>query len=61
MSDTLFATWFSRIIRWILAAGFAWIAYEYDDLRFMYLFAAVAFVTGFMVPERCLDDTCNRN
>jgi len=55
MSDEKFATWFSRIIRWALAAGFAWAAYQYDDLKIFYLFALVAFITGFMVPRRCID------
>jgi|688.fasta_scaffold38859_3 hypothetical protein len=59
MSDEKFATWFSRIIRWALAAGFAWAAYQYDDLKIFYLFALVAFITGFMVPRRCIDHGCN--
>jgi hypothetical protein len=59
MSDAQFATWFSRIIRWVLAAGFAWAAYQYDDLKIGYLFAGVAFITGFMVPRRCIDQSCS--
>lgn len=59
MSDVQFATWFSRIIRWALAAGFAWAAYVYDDLKIFYLFAGVAFITGFMVPRRCMDNSCS--
>jgi hypothetical protein len=61
MSDEKFATWFSRIIRWALAAGFAWAAYQYDDLKIFYLFALAAFITGFMVPHRCMNDSCSNN
>jgi hypothetical protein len=59
MSDAVFGTWFSRIIRWLLAAGFGYIAWKYDDLRIFYLFSAVVFITSFMNPKRCIDDNCN--
>jgi hypothetical protein len=58
MTDLQFGTWVSRIIRWALAAAFAWMAYAYKGMEFLYLFAAVVFITGFFVPKRCIDDSC---
>jgi hypothetical protein len=59
MSDAAFGTWFSRIIRWLLAAGFGYVAYKNEDFSILYLFAAVAFITSFMTPKRCIEDSCN--
>lgn len=59
MSDLVFGTWLSRIIRWALAAGLGFIAWKYDDLWFFYLLAAAAFITGFLVPKKCIEDSCN--
>jgi hypothetical protein len=59
MSDEVVGTWVSRILRWALGAGFALIAFKYSDLWFLYIFALVSFVTGFMVPKRCIEDQCN--
>ncbi len=58
MNNELIGTWVSRIIRWAMALGFAYVAYRYNDLWFLYIFALVAFITGFMVPKRCIDDSC---
>jgi hypothetical protein len=59
MSSEALGTWLSRIIRWAMAAGFFYLAWTYSDLWFFYLFAGVAFITGFMVPKRCIEDSCN--
>jgi hypothetical protein len=59
MTDLQFATWFSRIIRWALAGAFAWMAYTYSGMEFLYLFAAVVFITGFFAPKQCADENCN--
>ncbi len=58
MGHEKFAIWVSRVIRWISAAGFARAAWLYDDLKILYLFALVAFVTGFLVPKKCMKETC---
>lgn len=59
MSDLTFGTWVSRIIRWAMAAGFAYLAYIYEGMEFLYIFALVVFITGFFTPKRCVDDHCN--
>lgn len=58
MSDLTFATRVSRIIRWLLAAGFALAAFVYEDLKILYILAAVLFITGFFKPRCCVHDTC---
>ena len=60
MSDAFIGTWLSRIIRLAMAASFGYIAHLYDDLWFLYIFAGIAFITGFMVPKRCLGDECQK-
>lgn len=54
MSNEFLPALISRIARWALAAGFFYIAWAYTDLWFFYIFSAVAFITGFLVPERCI-------
>lgn len=54
-----FATWVSRLIRWALAAVLAYIAYSFEDAKILYIFAGVAFISGFFAPKRCIDDNCN--
>lgn len=58
MNDANIGKWVSRIIRWALAAGFTWIACQYSDLWFFYLFAITALITSFMIPKRCIDGVC---
>lgn len=59
MRNLQFATWFSRIIRWGFAVVFTWIAYSYPGAGFLYFFAALIFITGFLVPRQCAEDNCN--
>jgi hypothetical protein len=59
MNDIVFATWFSRILRWIMALGFSYLAYIYNGMEFLYIFSLVVFVTGFFTPKRCVAEQCN--
>jgi hypothetical protein len=61
MSDLEFGTWVSRIIRWALAIMFAWMAYYYEGVKFLYIFSLILFITGFLVPRQCVskDGACN--
>ncbi len=59
MTDLQFGTWVSRIVRWFLAALFAFFAYRYEGMWYFYIFAGVLFLTGFIAPKRCVEPKFN--
>lgn len=58
--QTMRVIWFSRILRWVLGAGFITAGVVMWDKGGWpaVLFGAVIFITGFFRPRRCLEDQC---
>jgi hypothetical protein len=59
MTDLQFGTWVSRTVRWLLALLFAYFAFSYEGMWYLYIFAAVLFLTGFIAPKRCVETKLN--
>jgi hypothetical protein len=60
MTDLQFGIWVSRIVRWLLALLFAYLAFSNEGLWYLYIFAALLFLTGFFAPKRCIETKLNK-
>jgi hypothetical protein len=52
---------FSRLLRWVLGAGFIGVGIYYAKVGGWpaILFGAVMFGTGFLRPRRCINENCD--
>lgn len=57
---TSWVIWISRLVRWGLGMLFivASLAYFGIDALPLALFGVVIFITGFLNPKRCIDNSC---